>query len=231
MRKRLQGFRAIGQVFWLEKGDRLPARYPLYPWLMPVPGTASFRAQKSFKPLQVLPVDCQPGSDHSCERYGGYQAKRADQRPDYLFGHKGETDQIPIIPTSQGEHQQHRQRSSGVGQDQSVDSCCHVVLPERGYVRPGKVVVGTDSHTTSHGALGAFAFGIGATEMASVWALGSVLNVQVPGTIKVQVEGQFPERVGPKDLILEIIGRLSAEGGNFRVLEFHGAAIRKMSRR
>ena len=57
---------------------------------------------------------------------------------------------------------------------------CHQILPEYGYVRPGAVVVGTDSHTTSHGALGAFAFGIGATEMASVWALGSVLNVEVP---------------------------------------------------
>src|SRR4030042_24132 len=62
---------------------------------------------------------------------------------------------------------------------------CHQILPESGYVLPGKVVVGTDSHTTSHGALGAFAFGIGATEMASVWALGLVLNVEVPITIKV----------------------------------------------
>jgi 3-isopropylmalate/(R)-2-methylmalate dehydratase large subunit len=110
-----------------------------------------------------------------------------------------------------------------------VGGICHQILPERGYVRPGAVVVGTDSHTTSHGALGSFAFGIGATEMASVWALGSVLNVQVPGTIKVEVEGTFPERVGAKDLILELIGMLTAEGGNFRVLEFHGAAIRKLS--
>lgn len=110
-----------------------------------------------------------------------------------------------------------------------VGGICHQILPESGYVRPGAVVVGTDSHTTSHGALGAFAFGIGATEMASVWALGSVLNVQVPGTIKVQVEGTFPERVSAKDLILELIGMLSAEGANFRVLEFHGEAIRKLS--
>ncbi len=69
---------------------------------------------------------------------------------------------------------------------------CHQVLPESGYVRPGAVVVGTDSHTTSHGALGAFAFGIGATEMASVWALGTAVNVEVPGTIKVVVTGEFP---------------------------------------
>jgi len=106
---------------------------------------------------------------------------------------------------------------------------CHQILPENGYVRPGGVVVGTDSHTTSHGALGAFAFGIGATEMAAVWALGKVLNVEVPGTIKVIVNGEFPENTGPKDLILNLIGRISSEGANFRVLEFHGETIRSMS--
>ena len=105
---------------------------------------------------------------------------------------------------------------------------CHQILPEHGYVRPGCVVVGTDSHTTSHGALGAFAFGIGATEMASVWALGVVLNVEVPSTLKVVVTGCFPPHVGPKDLILHLIGRLTAQGANFRVLEFHGDTIRKM---
>jgi len=105
---------------------------------------------------------------------------------------------------------------------------CHQILPENGYVRPGYVVVGTDSHTTSHGALGAFAFGIGATEMASVWALGSVLNVEVPGTIKVVARGKFPKHVLPKDLILYLIGQISAEGANFKVIEFHGPAIEKM---
>ena len=106
---------------------------------------------------------------------------------------------------------------------------CHQILPENGYVRPGAVVVGTDSHTTSHGALGAFAFGIGATEMASVWALGRILNVEVPGTIKVVVHGRLHRYVLPKDLILDLIGRLSAQGANFRVIEFHGRAIEAMS--
>jgi len=106
---------------------------------------------------------------------------------------------------------------------------CHQILPENGYVRPGAVVVGTDSHTTSHGALGAFAFGIGATEMASVWALGAALNVEVPATIKVVVTGKLPEMVGPKDVILHLVGLLTAEGANFKVLEFHGETIRAMS--
>jgi 3-isopropylmalate/(R)-2-methylmalate dehydratase large subunit len=105
---------------------------------------------------------------------------------------------------------------------------CHQILPEYGYVRPDEVVVGTDSHTTTHGALGAFAFGIGATEMASVWALGTVLNVGVPETIKVEVRGQLPNHVSPKDLILFLIGKLSAEGANFKVIEYHGETIRRM---
>ena len=105
---------------------------------------------------------------------------------------------------------------------------CHQILPENGYVRPGAVVVGTDSHTTTHGALGAFAFGIGATEMATVWALGKALNVEVPETIKIIVDGELPTWVTAKDLILHIIGRLTAQGANFRVLEFHGSAIRQM---
>ena len=105
---------------------------------------------------------------------------------------------------------------------------CHQILPENGYVRPGAVVVGTDSHTTSHGALNAFSFGIGATEMASVWALGVALNVEVPQTIKVEVDGKFAPNVGAKDLILHLVGLLTAEGANFRAIEFHGDTIRNM---
>jgi len=109
-----------------------------------------------------------------------------------------------------------------------VGGICHQILPENGYVRPGAVVVGTDSHTTTHGALGAFAFGIGATEMAAVWGLGRVLNVEVPATIKVVVSGRLPAMVQSKDLILHLIGKISAEGANYKVLEFHGEAIRAM---
>ncbi len=123
--------------------------------------------------------------------------------------------------------------SQGIGKFHDIrgdiGGICHQILPENGYVRPGYVVVGTDSHTTSHGALGAFAFGIGATEMASVWALGVALNVEVPSTIKVNVRGRFKKFVGPKDLILHLIGRLSAQGANFKVIEFHGQTIRSMS--
>jgi 3-isopropylmalate/(R)-2-methylmalate dehydratase large subunit len=110
-----------------------------------------------------------------------------------------------------------------------VGGICHQILPENGYVRPGMVVVGTDSHTTTHGALGAFAFGIGATEMASVWSLGRILNVEVPPSIKVVVNGELREGVYPKDLILKLIGCIRAEGANYKVIEFHGPTIRAMS--
>jgi 3-isopropylmalate/(R)-2-methylmalate dehydratase large subunit len=106
---------------------------------------------------------------------------------------------------------------------------CHQILPENGYVLPGMVVVGADSHTSSHGAMGAMAIGVGATDMAGVWALGRMVNVEVPATIKVVADGEFRPSVGPKDLILYLIGMLSAEGANFRVIEFHGRAVRNMS--
>lgn len=106
---------------------------------------------------------------------------------------------------------------------------CHQILPEHGYVRPGYVVVGTDSHTTTHGALGSFAFGIGATEMASVWALGCALNIEVPKTIKVVVDGTLSPFVSAKDVILRLIGLIKADGANYRALEFHGSTIRAMS--
>ena len=105
---------------------------------------------------------------------------------------------------------------------------CHQILGEFKYVRPGTVVVGTDSHTTTHGAFGAFSFGIGATEMASVWALGSILNVTVPQSIKIVVKGRFQKYVLTKDLILYIIGILTAQGANFHVMEFHGETIDRL---
>ena len=105
---------------------------------------------------------------------------------------------------------------------------CHQVLPENGHVRPGMVLVGTDSHTTTHGAFGAFATGIGATEMAGVWAEGK-LWFKVPSTLRIEVEGEFRPWVGAKDLILYIIGMLGADGAEYRAVEFDGPTIRRMT--
>ena len=105
---------------------------------------------------------------------------------------------------------------------------CHQVLPENGLVRPGMVMVGTDSHTTTHGAFGTFATGIGATEMAGVWAEGR-LWFKVPSTLRIEVEGEFRPWVSAKDLILYIIGMLGADGADYRAVEFDGPAIRRMT--
>jgi homoaconitate hydratase family protein len=105
---------------------------------------------------------------------------------------------------------------------------CHQVLPENGHVRPGMVLVGTDSHTTTHGAFGAFATGIGATEMAGVWAEGA-LWFKVPSTLRIEVEGEFRPWISAKDLILYIIGKLGADGADYRAVEFDGPAIRRMT--
>ncbi len=105
---------------------------------------------------------------------------------------------------------------------------CHQVLAENGHVQPGMVVVGTDSHTTTHGAFGAFATGIGATEMAGVWVEGK-LWFKVPSTIRIEVEGAFAPWVSAKDLILYIIGKLGAAGADYRAVEFDGSAIRRMT--
>ena len=105
---------------------------------------------------------------------------------------------------------------------------CHQVLPENGHVRPGMLVVGTDSHMTTHGAFGAFSTGIGATEMAGVWTEGT-LWFKVPSTIRIEVTGELGPWISAKDLILYIIGKLGADGAGYRAVEFDGAAIRCMS--
>ena len=120
--------------------------------------------------------------------------------------------------------------AQGIGNfyDVGRGGICHQVLPENGHVRPGMVVVGTDSHTTTHGAFGAFATGIGATEMAGVWAEGR-LWFKVPSTLRIEVEGEFRPWISAKDLILHVIGRLGAAGADYRAVEFDGPAIRRMT--
>ncbi|MCK4442946.1 MAG: 3-isopropylmalate dehydratase large subunit, partial [Thermoplasmata archaeon] len=105
---------------------------------------------------------------------------------------------------------------------------CHQILSEKGHVRPGELIVGTDSHTTTHGAFGAFSTGIGATEMSTVWATGS-LWLRVPDTIRINVTGSLQEGVYSKDVILNIIGTLGADYADYRAVEFYGDTITNMS--
>lgn len=105
---------------------------------------------------------------------------------------------------------------------------CHQVMVERGHVRPGELIVGADSHTCTYGALGAFATGIGSTEMAAVFATGRIW-LKVPETIKINVTGRFQDLVTPKDLILYVIGKIGADGAIYKAIEFAGPTIRDMS--
>ena len=105
---------------------------------------------------------------------------------------------------------------------------CHQVMPEKGHVRPGEVIVGSDSHTCTYGAFGAFATGIGSTEMAAVFTTGK-LWFRVPEVIKVDVEGKFQKWVTSKDMTLKIIGKIGADGAIYKGLEFGGSTIRNMT--
>jgi 3-isopropylmalate/(R)-2-methylmalate dehydratase large subunit len=108
------------------------------------------------------------------------------------------------------------------------EGICHQVLPEHGHALPGMLLVGSDSHTPSHGALGAFAAGIGRTEAAAVMATGEIW-LRVPESMRVIVEGTMPERVSAKDLVLHIIGDIGADGADYKSVEFAGPAIEAMS--
>ena len=105
---------------------------------------------------------------------------------------------------------------------------CHQVMMEKGHVKPGNLIVGADSHTCTYGALGAFATGIGSTEMAAVFATGRIW-LRVPETIRIEVDGRFQRFVTPKDLILMIVGAVGADGAIYKALEFTGEAIELMS--
>lgn len=108
------------------------------------------------------------------------------------------------------------------------DGICHQLMTECGYVKPADIVFGTDSHTTTYGAVGAFSSGIGYTEMASILGTGTMW-VKVPETIKIVINGTLAPNVTAKDMILRIIGDLGADGATYKALEFCGSTIESMS--
>lgn len=98
---------------------------------------------------------------------------------------------------------------------------CHQVVVERGHARPGTILVGSDSHTCSYGAVGCFATGIDRTEAAALLLTGETW-LRVPPTIRVTLRGRFPAGVSAKDLVLRIIGDIGADGADYAAVEFHG---------
>jgi 3-isopropylmalate dehydratase large subunit len=105
---------------------------------------------------------------------------------------------------------------------------CHQVLVEKGFVLPGELILGSDSHSTTYGALGAFGMGIGASEIAVIWATGE-LWLKVPESIKININGELKKHVHAKDVILNLIGELTASGANYRAIEFYGSMVDNFS--
>ena len=139
-----------------------------------------------------------------------------------------------LVPASQQDDTRHYRvgdafvEECGLVHVHRSDGICHQLMTEAGYVKPGDVVFGTDSHTTTYGCVGAFSTGIGYTEMAAILGTGS-LWIKVPETIKVVIDGSLPDGVMSKDVILRLIGDLGADGATYRALEFCGSAIGQMS--
>ncbi|MDY2629103.1 MAG: 3-isopropylmalate dehydratase large subunit [Lachnospiraceae bacterium] len=139
-----------------------------------------------------------------------------------------------LVPASQVDDTRHFRRGDefaakyGMTHVHRSDGICHQLMTEAGYVKPGDVVFGTDSHTTTYGCVGAFSSGIGYTEMASILGTGE-LWIKVPETIRVNINGRLPANVTSKDIVLRLIGDLGADGATYKALEFAGETIENMS--
>ncbi len=109
-----------------------------------------------------------------------------------------------------------------------VEGICHTLIPEKGFVKPGDLVIGADSHTCTYGALGAFSVGVGSTDIACSWATGECW-FKVPETIKFRLSGKLKKWVCGKDIILYVIGKIGVNGANYCMMEFEGPSIERLS--
>jgi 3-isopropylmalate/(R)-2-methylmalate dehydratase large subunit len=117
-------------------------------------------------------------------------------------------------------------REQGLSHVYDGKGVCHQLMMEN-HVRPGQLIIGADSHTCTYGALGTLATGMGSTDVAVAWSEGRIW-MKVPESIKIEVKGDWPVGVNAKDLILRIIGDLSAQGATYRALYFGGPAIQAL---
>lgn len=140
-----------------------------------------------------------------------------------------------VVPAATEGHARNHQQIRAFVKEQGIASfydvgegICHQVLPEKGHALPGYLIVGSDSHTPTHGAFGAFAAGIGRTEAAAVMATGEIW-LMVPHTFRISIEGQLQKGVYGKDIILYIIGELGADGADYRAVEFTGPVLGELT--
>jgi len=108
------------------------------------------------------------------------------------------------------------------------EGICHQVMPERGYVTPGDIIVGADSHTCTYGALGAFATGMGSTDIGVAYATGRAW-FRIPPTINIHITGSLPFGVYAKDVTFEMVRRVGVDGANYRAIEYTGELVEQMS--
>lgn len=105
---------------------------------------------------------------------------------------------------------------------------CHQVLSEQGFALPGRIIAGSDSHTTTYGAFGAFGTGIGRSEMAVIFATGNIW-FKIPESMKITINGKLPEGIIAKDIILHIIGDIGSDGALYKSVEFYGETVAELS--
>jgi len=118
-------------------------------------------------------------------------------------------------------------KEAGVANFYDQQGICHVVLPERGHLRPGMFAIGGDSHSPTGGAFAAYMFGVGATELLGVLVTGEIW-LKVPHTIAMDFSGKFSDGVCAKDVMLHLIGRFGMDGGQYQAVEYRGEAIRAL---
>ncbi|HXJ09187.1 MAG TPA: 3-isopropylmalate dehydratase large subunit [Burkholderiales bacterium] len=118
-------------------------------------------------------------------------------------------------------------KEAGVANFYDNQGICHVVLPERGHLKPGMFAIGGDSHSPTGGAFAAYMFGVGATELLGVLVTGEIW-LKVPHTIAMDFSGRFAAGVCAKDVMLHLIGRFGMDGGQYQAVEYRGEAIRAL---
>ena len=156
----------------------------------------------------------------------GFQKLRDPDKVVLIYDH--------LVPTSAVEDVRHFKIGDafadkyGLTHVHRSDGICHQLMTEKGYAKPGDIVFGTDSHTTTYGCVGCFSSGIGYTEMAAILGTGEMW-IRVPETIKVVIDGTLPANVSAKDVILRLIGDLRADGATYKALEITGSAVDAMS--
>lgn len=161
----------------------------------------------------------------SFREMGGTKVWDAD-KVSFVFDHYSPT---PTIKAADN-HQKMREfcREQGIEKLFDINSgVCHQVLPESGLVYPGMILVATDSHTTTHGAFGAFGTGVGATDLATILLTGE-LWFRVPEIIKIEIEGDLKPNVMAKDIILHIIGELGQDAAVYKAVEFTGNVVEEL---